>query len=334
MRSSAVAAGDSVLSSQYNNLRNDAFGGSFLLPHQQTTPDLTLRVQEGTFYIGLTQYYFAGGNSPSFTAPTTNPRIDLLTIDSAGTLARVVGTEAASPAVPAYPVDKIIICEVFNRVGQTTIRDTDTAGQGYIQRDTRPFLQEGVVKVDGAQTVNGIKTFGSIPVLPASDPTTANQATRKSYVDSFAAPTGTILIWTTNTAPAGWLLADGSAVSRTTFSILFDLIGTTYGAGDGSTTFNLPNLKGRIVVGRDAAQTEFDVLGETGGAKTHTLLESEMPAHTHAIDVVASGGALTKVKLDNISVANSGTFETLSKGGGGAHNNLQPYIALNHIIKT
>jgi microcystin-dependent protein len=62
---------------------------------------------------------------------------------------------------------------------------------------------------------------------------------------------------------------------------LFAAIGTTYGAGDGSTTFNLPNLKGRVAVGRDAAQTEFDALGETGGAKTHTLTTAEMPSHTH-----------------------------------------------------
>lgn len=75
--------------------------------------------------------------------------------------------------------------------------------------------------------------------------------------------TGEIRIWSTTSAPSGWFLCDGSAISRTTYSELFAIIGTTYGTGDGSTTFNIPNLKGRAIVGKDASQTEFDVLGET-----------------------------------------------------------------------
>lgn len=140
MRSEEVNIGDSILASQYNNLRKDAKGGSFLLAHEQATPDLTLYVEPGVCYVGATRVVFAGGNSPQFTAPTTNPRIDLLTINSSGVLERTVGTESATPSAPAYPADKLVICEVYNRVGQTAIRDTDVAGQGYIQRDVRPFL--------------------------------------------------------------------------------------------------------------------------------------------------------------------------------------------------
>jgi microcystin-dependent protein len=83
-------------------------------------------------------------------------------------------------------------------------------------------------------------------------------------------PSGAVMAYAGSAAPSGWLLADGTAVSRTTYADLFAVVGTTYGVGDGSTTFNLPNLKGRFPVGRDAAQTEFDTLAETGGAKTHT----------------------------------------------------------------
>jgi hypothetical protein len=79
-------------------------------------------------------------------------------------------------------------------------------------------------------------------------------------------------------------LEDGAAVSRTTYSDLFALIGTTYGAGNGSTTFNVPNLKGRVPVGLDGSQTEFDALGEAGGEKAHVLTIGEMPAHTHPPD--------------------------------------------------
>jgi microcystin-dependent protein len=92
-------------------------------------------------------------------------------------------------------------------------------------------------------------------------------------------------------APTGYFLCDGSAVSRTTYSALFAITSTTYGVGDGSTTFNLPNLKGRVPVGLDGSQTEFDALGETGGAKTHTLTSTEMPVHGHGFSgTTANGG--------------------------------------------
>jgi microcystin-dependent protein len=104
-------------------------------------------------------------------------------------------------------------------------------------------------------------------------------------------PVGSVLPFAGAAAPSGFLLCDGTAVSRATYAALFAVIGTTYGVGNGTTTFNLPNLKGRIPVGLDAAQTEFDALAETGGAKTHALSTAEMashthsgPAHTHAID--------------------------------------------------
>ncbi len=97
-------------------------------------------------------------------------------------------------------------------------------------------------------------------------------------------PPGSVAIWLTALAPTGYLLCDGAAVSRTTYATLFAVISTAFGAGDGSTTFGLPNLKGRVPVGLDAAQAEFDVMGETGGAKTVTLDATMMPAHTHVQD--------------------------------------------------
>lgn len=100
-------------------------------------------------------------------------------------------------------------------------------------------------------------------------------------------PTGSIVQFGGSTIPNGWLLCDGAQVSRTTYSALFSVIGTTFGVGDGLTTFNLPNLKGRVPVGRDATQTEFDALGENGGAKTHTLTTSEIPSHQHNVSAYA-----------------------------------------------
>lgn len=84
-----------------------------------------------------------------------------------------------------------------------------------------------------------------------------------------------------SSAPTGYLVEDGAAVSRTTYAALFAVIGTTYGAGDGSTTFNLPDSRGRVMVNKNPADTEFDTMGEKYGTKTETLSIAQMPSHTH-----------------------------------------------------
>lgn len=127
---------------------------------------------------------------------------------------------------------------------------------------------------------------------------------------------GTIHPYAGSTEPVGALLCDGSAVSRTTYAALFAIIGTTYGAGNGSTTFNLPNLKGRVPVGRDAAQAEFDMLGETGGSKTVTLTKPNMLYKGYG----NIGGAGTTLGVHD------------HDGTATAVNILNPYIALNYII--
>lgn len=143
MKSQPVAAGDAGTHDQYNNLRKDAYGGSLLLAHQQATLGMTLYVEPGTYYIGATRVLFAGGNTPSFTAPTSHPRIDIVTADSSGTIAITQGTESVSPSAPAYPTNKVVICEVYNVVGETALYDNDsqTSGQGYISNDVRMILQ-------------------------------------------------------------------------------------------------------------------------------------------------------------------------------------------------
>lgn len=136
------------------------------------------------------------------------------------------------------------------------------------------------------------------------------------------------------TAPDGWMLCDGASLLRASYPALFSAIGTTYGSVDG-THFNLPDLRGRVAVGRDAAQVEFDVLGEKAGAKTHTLSATEMPSHTHKTGISTTlafgtaGGGYSAV----VGFAQSNA-DTSSAGGGGAHNNLQPYIVLNYLIKV
>ncbi|USZ80548.1 tail fibers protein [Serratia phage MQ-4] len=112
----------------------------------------------------------------------------------------------------------------------------------------------------------------------------------------WAGMTGTVLPFAGAAAPADWLLCAGQAVSRTTYATLFAVIGTTYGAGDGSTTFNLPDLRGRVAGGKDdmggtaagrltaaGAGVAGTTLGATGGTQVHSLTTAQMPAHNHAV---------------------------------------------------
>jgi microcystin-dependent protein len=237
------------------------------------------------------------------------------------------------------------------------------------------------------------------------------------YPETNRTPSGVISLYAGRSAPTGWLLCDGSAVSRTTYSELFTQLfptigtftvtiaspavvtrtahglqtgdavyltttgalptglsantkywvtrvdansfklattlanalastnintsgsqsgthtatGCPYGVGDGSTTFNLPNLKGSVAVGVDTTQTEFAGLGQTGGEKTHVLTLAEMAAHTHTIPVTGSGTSGSILK--GTALADGSTQVTSSAGSDTAHNNLQPYLAIQYIIK-
>lgn len=148
-------------------------------------------------------------------------------------------------------------------------------------------------------------------------------------------PVGAIMPYGSDTIPGNWLLCDGSAVSRTTYQVLFNTIGTTYGAGDGFTTFNLPDLRGRVSVGK-SSDTEFDTLGETGGEKTHTLTINEMPSHNHSADgYTGSGqGAYFLATCNGTGTKYDNTAPIKNNGGGQPHNILQPYIVTNYIIKA
>lgn len=108
-----------------------------------TAQAMQLFVEPGVCYVNGTEVYFAGGSTPTVTAPSSHPRIDVLTIDSTGTLAWTTGAENASPTVPAYPANKVPICELLNVVGETSLLDNTNfnAAQGWIQNDVRPFVQ-------------------------------------------------------------------------------------------------------------------------------------------------------------------------------------------------
>lgn len=120
-----------------------------------------------------------------------------------------------------------------------------------------------------------------------------------------AIPTGTIMDYAGSSAPTGWLFCYGQAISRTTYAALFAALSTTYGVGDGSSTFNLPDLRGRVVAGKDdmggssanrltnqSGGLNGDTLGATGGSETHQLTSGQLAAHTHSVSgTTGAGGA-------------------------------------------
>lgn len=194
---------------------------------------------------------------------------------------------------------------------------------------------------------------------------------------------GSIHLYGGNVAPDGFLICDGSAISRSDYSELFAVIGTIYGEGDGVTTFNIPDLSGRVAVGASVNHT----LGSSGGEERHFLSENELPLHEHTVPEHGHGSTIkattpslshtitqpaftyaapsgTTTAMDGFGAAYSGVtstdatrsanlaianhsatactktgsitdcdaFDTDAVGGDGGHDNMQPYITLNHII--
>ena len=195
---------------------------------------------------------------------------------------------------------------------------------------------QGELQLNGSAGTSGqyLTSQGS-----GSDPTWTS-------LSAFAS--GMLMMWTTGTAPTGWLLCNGAAVSRTTYSALFAIVGTTFGIGDGSTTFNLPDYRDRMPIG---AGTTYSIAG-TGGSKdaiivshTHTATSSVTDSgHSHVMPAAATsvgsgiggggsgyyGDRSTNTATTGISVSTT----VSSAGSSGTNANLPPYIGIQFIIKT
>lgn len=238
---------------------------------------------------------------------------------------------------------------------------------------------------DGSNAATGNLDLGNHKITNLAGGTANADAINVAQLNALIPP-GSVITTAATSAPSGWLLCSGAAVSRTTYAALFAVIGTTYGAGDGSTTFNLPDLRGRVAAGldnmggTDAGRLDWaNTIGTTGGAQNHTLTTAEMPSHTHIQDahthtqnahthtqdahshglsvgtvvLVGNGGGVAYMTssgaygtynaatINNATATNQNTTATNNNttatnqntGGGGAHNNMQPTLLLNYIIK-
>jgi microcystin-dependent protein len=174
-------------------------------------------------------------------------------------------------------------------------------------------------------------------------------------------PSGTVIKRASSNVPPGFVLCDGSALSRNTYAVLFAAIGVVYGAGDGVTTFNVPDLRGRVPVGAGTGTYSGAVahaVGDVIGEETHVLTVAELASHSH--DVTdhghthtyppdrtrnSGGGALGLRDVAAGSVFSDGASDLTTDsvkanllfqntGGGGAHNNVQPFGVCNYVIKV
>lgn len=212
----------------------------------------------------------------------------------------------------------------------------------------------GAVTIAGGVGVAGNLNVGGTIVTPTMPAGTSNTAVATTaFVVQNSIPTGGIMMWSTASAPTGFLLCNGSAISRTAYAALFAVIGTTFGVGDNSTTFNLPNYNNRTPVGAGGLYA----LGATGGSKdatvvshTHTATSVVTdPGHNHTwgrgleIDDQGSGSSFneyTRAPGSDTTVIQSATTgitvatTVASSGSSGTDANMQPYLAMQFIIKT
>jgi microcystin-dependent protein len=150
-----------------------------------------------------------------------------------------------------------------------------------------------------------------------------------------AVPTGAVFMWPAAVAaPTGYLLVEGQTISRTTYAALFAVYGTTWGAGDGSTTFTMPDWRGRSPLGAGTGSgLTARTVGQTGGEETHVLTTPEIPSHSHNTYVDGTTAPFSIGVDFNGAIATGGTQTGLT-GGGGAHNTMHPFAVTNWIVKT
>jgi microcystin-dependent protein len=251
-------------------------------------------------------------------------------------VATVAGDSTYIQTCAGIAADITVVAGIGADVSAVAGRDTEIAALGARTTEIDALYAEiGSIStkanIDGSNISDAATFRTNIAALKTDGSNVSDAATFRGNIGVRAAEVGEITDYAGSTAPTGWLLCYGQNVSRTTYAALFAKIGTTFGAGDGSTTFGIPDLRGRVTVGKDnmggsaagrmtgssGLSPNGTVLGSTGGQENNTLTRTQLPT-----DAIAAGGAF----------ADQGATGSTGRGGGGSHNNVQPSIILNKII--
>lgn len=218
----------------------------------------------------------------------------------------------------------------------------------------------GSLSRDGLGGMRANLQMGGFRATNMADGVADTDAATVGQIGNSGVPIGVVSDFAGAAAPTGWLLCYGQAVSRTTYAALFAAIGTAYGAGDGTTTFNIPDCRGRASAGKDdmggtaagrltSPTLAGSTLGATGGAQTHQLTIAQLAAHNHGVNdsghshsyngIVGGFGSIQSgagaYSPAGDTTGSSGTGISIqSNGSNEAHNNVQPTIVFNKIVRA
>jgi len=213
----------------------------------------------------------------------------------------------------------------------------------------QPTALSGALNANSFHTVNGDAYFTNSGGTPVQ--LTEGNSVKASVIipANPLMPSGTVIDFAGGTAPVGFFECDGSAVSRTTYSDLFAVLGVTYGVGDGTTTFNIPDARGRTIVAKGTYTDSVlgsvsRTLSQIMGAAAHVLTIAQMPTHTHIqtphshqITGVNSGSSLFGKYIDGSAADTQSSEATAAinqpEGGSTSHNIMQPSLVLTKMIK-
>ena len=294
--------------------------------------------------------------------PVNQPKMYVVSNQTTGGYAITIGTTGVGGTLISIPNG--VTAQVYTDGTNTYSAQTGSAGNFNVNgtltasgiADTGALsaaslsvsgaLSAASLSVSGATSLATGSISGIMTAPTATTGTNTTQLATTAFVNASitANPgvlSGSLLMWPTTSAPTGYLNCDGTAVSRSTYASLFAVVSTTFGSGDGSTTFNLPNYTNRMPYGA--------TIGSTGGSAnaivvshTHTATVTD-PNHSHAVNAVGFTGdgsfalgsgsgqpqvTSTSPAVTGISVSNSTT------GVSGTNANLPPYLGINFIIKT
>ncbi|MEO6109781.1 MAG: tail fiber protein [Candidatus Saccharimonadales bacterium] len=354
-----------------NNANTDSSYGSLVvgtsIDGYWTTPPQGFLMEDGlavsrTTYaalfavIGTT--YGVGDNSTTFNLPDSRGRTAVnknSTDVEFATVGQLSGSKAEQITIAQLPSHTHIQNPHNHNSGKPNLYVTTGPGINVDTANGSAFGFKYNVTTPSPSTVAVNQTTGGDQTHNNIQPSIVKLSAIKFSLPDIGAttlPEGSSINGYWSTAPTGYLLEDGAAISRTTYSALYAAIGTTYGVGDGSTTFNVPNSKGRAGVNISSADTEFDTMGEKTGSKREQLSVAQIPSHTHiqnshnhnggAPNPYVTDGSLGGVAVTSAAAAYYGfrlqaapntTATNQNTGGDQDHNNIQPSITKLSAIK-